>query len=101
VPLLQLAPEWEETFHAHQLDTGGGRSDVALPPDLFNRLASAVADRVAEAGAGGVQAGIVTSVRRRRFLHTVLASRGLTTPVLSYEEIGLDARPALVGLVPA
>jgi flagellar biosynthesis protein FlhA len=101
VPLLQLAPEWEETFHAHQHDTGGGRWDVALPPDLFNRLASAVADRIAEAGAGGVQAGLVTTVRRRRFLHTVLLSRGLSTPVLSYEEIGLDARPALVGLVPA
>jgi flagellar biosynthesis protein FlhA len=101
VPLLQLAPEWEETFHAHQHDTGGGRWDVALPPDLFNRLASAVADRIAESSAGGVQAGLVTTVRRRRFLHTVLLSRGLTTPVLSYEEIGLDARPALVGLVPA
>jgi flagellar biosynthesis protein FlhA len=100
VPLIQLAPEWEDTFHAHQLDAGG-RSDVALPPDLFNRLAAAVADRVAEVGATGVQPGLVTTVRRRRFLRTVIASRGLTTPVLSYEEIGLDARPALVGLVPA
>ncbi len=101
VPLIQLAPGWEETFHAHQLDSGSGRSDVALPPDLFNRLASAVADRIAEAGATGVQAGVVTSVKRRRFLRTVIASRGLTNPVLSYDEIGLDARPALVGLVPA
>jgi flagellar biosynthesis protein FlhA len=75
--------------------------DVALPPDLFNRLAGAVAERVAEVGAGGVQAGLVTTVRRRRFLRTVIASRGLTNPVLSYDEIGLDARPALVGLVPA
>jgi flagellar biosynthesis protein FlhA len=101
VPLIQLAPEWEETFRAHQLEIGGGRSDVALPPDLFNRLASAVADRIAEAGATGIQPGVVTTLQRRRFLRTVIASRGLTNPVLSYEEIGLDARPALVGLVPA
>jgi flagellar biosynthesis protein FlhA len=101
VPLIQLAPEWEETFRAHQLETGGGRSDVALPPDLFNRLASAVADRIAEAGATGIQPGVVTTLQRRRFLRMVIASRGLTNPVLSYEEIGLDARPALVGLVPA
>jgi flagellar biosynthesis protein FlhA len=101
VPLIQLAPGWEETFHAHQLESGNGRTDVALPPDVFNRLASAVADRIAEVGASGVQAGVVTSVKRRRFLRTVIASRGLTNPVLSYDEIGLDARPALVGLVPA
>jgi flagellar biosynthesis protein FlhA len=43
----------------------------------------------------------VTSVQRRRFVRTVMASRGLTNPVLSYEEIGLDARPALVGQVAA
>jgi flagellar biosynthesis protein FlhA len=100
VPLIQLAPEWEDTFHAHQLDAGG-RADVALPPDLFNRLASAISDRIAEVVANGVQPGLVTTVRRRRFLRTVIASRGLTNPVLSYEEIGLDARPALVGLVPS
>jgi flagellar biosynthesis protein FlhA len=29
----------------------------------------------------------------------VLGAKGLTAPVLSYEEIGLEARPALVGLV--
>jgi len=31
----------------------------------------------------------------------VLAARGIPNPVLSFEEIGIDARPALVGLVPA
>ena len=101
VPLIQLAPEWEDAFRTHQLDAGGGRVDVALPPELFNRLGAAMAERVAEAGAAGWQPGIVTTVQRRRFVRTVAASRGLTNPVLSYEEIGLDARPALVGLVAA
>jgi len=28
-------------------------------------------------------------------------AKGITNPVLSFEEIGLDARPALVGVVAA
>jgi flagellar biosynthesis protein FlhA len=44
---------------------------------------------------------IVTSARRRRFLRTVMMAKGLTNPVLSFEEIGLEARPALVGVVAA
>ena len=30
----------------------------------------------------------------------VLGVKGLTAPVLSYEEIGMEARPAMVGMVP-
>jgi len=33
-------------------------------------------------------------------LRTVVNAKGLTLPVLSYEEIGLEARPAVVGMVP-
>jgi flagellar biosynthesis protein FlhA len=28
-----------------------------------------------------------------------MLAKGLTAPVLSYEEIGMEARPAMVGLV--
>lgn len=101
LPLLQLAPEWEETFAAHQLPGDRGAGDVALPPDKFNRLATNVAERIARAGEAGIFPALVTSTRRRRFLRTVLGAKGLTTPVLSFEEIGLDARPAMVGVVPA
>jgi len=31
----------------------------------------------------------------------VMKAKGLTNPVLSFEEIGLEARPALVGTVAA
>jgi flagellar biosynthesis protein FlhA len=98
IPLIQLAPEWERTFAAHQLE--GGR-DVALPPDQFGRLANGLADRFNRAAETGVFPALVTSTLRRRFLRTVLAAKGMTAPVLSYEEIGLEARPALVGQVPA
>lgn len=99
VPLIQLDPDWEQIFEAHQIDTGRGLPDIALPPALFQRLASGIAERLAEAGEGGIYPGLVTSLRRRRFLVTVLRARGLHNPVLSYEEIGADARPALVGTV--
>lgn len=97
VPLIQLAPEWEQTFAAHQTAT----RDIALPPDLFGRLAAGMADRLARASDAGQTPAFVTSALRRRFLRTVLAARGLTAPVLSYDEIGLEAKPAMVGMVPA
>lgn len=97
LPLVQLAPEWERTFAAYQMEG----AEVALPPEQFSRLAAGVAEKLAKAGEEGIYPALVTSSRRRRFLRTVLSTRGLTAPVLSFEEIGLDARPALVGQVPA
>ncbi|WP_102224052.1 flagellar biosynthesis protein FlhA [Acidimangrovimonas sediminis] len=101
IPLLQLAPEWEETFSTYQVDSDRGAPDVALPPDRFNRLAAALAEKLAKAGETGTFPALVTSSRRRRFLRTVMAAKGLSAPVLSFEEIGMEARPALVGTVAA
>lgn len=100
VPLVQLAPEWEDTFATYQVDADRGL-DIALPPDIFNLLADNVAAKLQDANQNGVFPAIVTNTRRRRFLRTVMRAKGLTAPVLSFEEIGVDARPALVGVVPA
>lgn len=100
IPLIQLAPEWEKTFAAHQIEGDRGLRDVALPPDQFNRLANAVAEKLARAAETGVYPALVTSTHRRRFMRTVLSAKGLPAPVLSFEEIGMEARPAMVGLVP-
>ena len=97
IPLIQLAPEWEKAFAAHQIE---GNRDVALPPDLFSRLANGLAERLNKAAETGTFPALVTSTLRRRFLHTVMGAKGLSAPVLSYEEIGMEARPALVGVVP-
>ena len=99
IPLIQLAPEWEETFATYTLDAERNPGDVALPPSDFNRLATGVADKLAKASETGIYPAIVTSVRRRRFLRTVMVAKGITNPVLSFDEIGTDARPSLVGLV--
>ncbi|MDP2495632.1 flagellar biosynthesis protein FlhA [Shimia thalassica] len=99
IPLVQLAPEWEETFSSYQLETERG-ADIALPPDLFTQLATSISEKLSEAGDRGAFAALVTSSQRRRFLRLVMNSKGISNPVFSFEEIGLDARPALVGVVP-
>jgi flagellar biosynthesis protein FlhA len=101
IPLVQLAPEWEKTFALYQIEGERGSRDVALPPEQFGRLANALADRLTRAQETGAQPALVTSTLRRRFLRTVLAAKGLSVPVLSYEEIGLEARPSMLGVVPA
>jgi len=101
LPLIQLAPEWEETFANYQIEGDKGRRDVALPPELFNTLTDAVAAEVSRAGEQGISPAVVTSTLRRRFLRTALSARHIHAPVLSFEEIGLDAKPALVGVVAA
>ncbi|MEL6922054.1 MAG: FHIPEP family type III secretion protein, partial [Pseudomonadota bacterium] len=100
LPLVQLAPEWEDTFSSYQVDADRGL-DIALPPDLFNRLADNVAERLQDAGNQGIFPAIVTNTRRRRFLKTLMRAKGMNNPVLSFEEIGVDARPSLVGVVAA
>lgn len=101
IPLVQLAPEWEETFLVHQVESSQGALDVALPPDKFEALTNGLANTISDAANRGVSAAVVTSARRRRFLRTVMVAKGLNNPVMSYEEIGLEARPALVGVVAA
>lgn len=99
IPLIQLAPEWEETFLSYQIEGGHGAVDVALPPERFEALSSGLATTIGEAANLGVSAALITSARRRRFLRTVMTAKGLTNPVMSFEEVGLEARPALVGVV--
>lgn len=101
LPLIQLAPEWEQIFGTYQIEGERGQADVALPPEDFNRLAGGVADRLAQAAETGTYPAIATSRLRRRFLRMVLSAKGINNPVFSFEEIGLEARPALVGMVPA
>lgn len=101
IPLIQFAPEWENTFNSYQMDTDRGGLDVALPPDVFSKLSEQATTKATEVNDRGVNAAFVTSAKRRRFLRTVLSARGVSNPVLSFEEIGFEARPALVGVVEA
>ena len=53
LPLLQLSPDWEATFERHQLEGAGGQSDVALPPDMFQKLAIGARGRDRQGGRAG------------------------------------------------
>ena len=85
-------------FQTYQLPDAAGVVDVALPPAEFSRLGGSIAERIAHAGAQGRYPAVVTSTKRRRFLHTVLTAKGIRNPVLSFEEVGTNARPAVLGL---
>jgi flagellar biosynthesis protein FlhA len=101
LPLLQLSPAWEEAFERHQVQGAGGSGDVALPPDRLKKLAQGLVEAIGRAAEDGTQVAIVTSARRRRFIRTVVETRGLSNPVLSYEEVGPRSRPAILGSVAA
>ena len=97
LPLIQLQPNWEELFNEFQISSTDGVDDIALPPDEFNRLAGAVAERISNAAKEGRFPALITSAKRRRFLQTVLRAKGIKNPVLSFDEIGPEAKPTLIG----
>lgn len=101
VPLLQLAPAWEEAFNGHQIEGAQRMKEVALPPALFMKLTKSISDAVAQLADEGTFPGLVTSTSRRRFLSGIVAANGMSMPVLSFEELGLDSKPTIVGEVPA
>ena len=101
LPVVQLANEWETAFTEYQSLREGGIVDIALPPDAFGRLSRALVDKVSELGERGEYPAIVTSALRRRYVQTVARSRGVTNPVLSYEELAEVDQPAVLGVIAA
>lgn len=100
IPLIQLSNDWEDVFRAHEVRNDLSKSfDVALPPDDFNRLIENASKEIENAAKRNTHAAVVTNLKRRRFMRTLLTAKGITTSVLSYEEIGLEARPSLVGMI--
>jgi len=96
LPLVQLAPHWETLFTEHERDEDG-QPDIVLPPEEFNRLATAVSGVLGTAARQGLYPAVATSARRRRFLRHVLEAKGIQNPVLSFEEIGNRTTLSLVG----
>lgn len=97
LPLIQLGPQWEKLFDTYQ--TGeDANADVALPPQEFNRLAAAVRTQLNTASVAGAYPAIITSTKRRRFLREVFMAKGIRNPVLSFEEVGSQVTPSIVGV---
>jgi len=98
VPIVQVGPKWETTFGEYEVSDDAGRKDVALPPGTFNDLAKAIKDKLDQGAAQGHYAAIATSQKRRRFIKTVMAAKNIRNPVIAYEEIMTNERPAIVGV---
>lgn len=101
LPLIQLDPGWETLFAKNEIGTTGGANDVALPASDINRLTERIAAEIARLAEAGRTPAIVASARRRRFVRAIMSARGISSPVLSYDEIGPGVRPALLGTVAA
>ncbi|WP_068108468.1 flagellar biosynthesis protein FlhA [Tropicimonas marinistellae] len=99
LPLIQLAPEWEERFSTYRVDGPPGQEAVALPPDEFGRLSGGISTKLAKASETGIYPALIVSSRRRRFIASVLAAKRIVAPVLSFEELGPGERPSIVGVV--
>ena len=98
LPLIQLSTAWEQKFAEYEVQGEGGSSDIALPPEVFGELINSVQAKLNEVAQKGIVAAVATSSRRRRFLQTVLASKGIRNAVIAYEEINAKARPYIIGV---
>ncbi len=99
LPLVQLSTNWEQKFAQYEITNENGNSDIALPPELFGELTNLVQTKLNEAARKGVIASVATTSRRRRFLQTVLVSKGIRNAVLAYEEINAKTKPYIIGVV--
>lgn len=99
LPLIQLDPAWEALFARNEVSGSGGANDVALPGPDINRLTERIAAEITRIAETGRNPAIITAARRRRFIRAILAARGISSPVLSYDEIGTGVRPTMLGTV--
>ncbi len=97
LPLIQIASHWEELFVRHEI-ARDGRTDVALPPEEFNKLAKSIGEQIAASASRQATPALVTFANRRRFLKSLVHAKGMRASVLSYDEIDPAARPMLVGI---
>jgi flagellar biosynthesis protein FlhA len=95
--LVQLSPEWEQTFLKYEIVKGPNNKEVALPPEEFNRLTRSVQEQLRLAAAQKITPAIITFADRRRFIRTVLSAKGIRNPVIAYDELDLQTKPVLVG----
>ena len=98
LPLIQLGPHWEERFASHELKGENGQSDIALPPEMFAELVTSIQTKLNDLAKDGKIGVVATSSRRRKFLRTVLSSKGIRNAVLAYEEIGHRSQPYIAGV---
>jgi len=95
IPLIGFAPQWEEHFTDSQTDQSSGTS--ILGPDHCETLISRIKAQIKSLSEKDIDAGIITSSKRRRFVRSLLKSRDLNIPVFSFDEVASVHQVRLVG----
>lgn len=98
--VVQLAQEWEKVFATYQLNGDGfNRSEIALPPPLLQELLEKTSRKINDVAGASTQTAIITTSKRRKFISSILAAKGISNPVLSYDEIDQNVSLNLVGVI--
>jgi flagellar biosynthesis protein FlhA len=98
--IVQMAQEWEKVFSTYQINGDGvNRSEVALPPPLLQSLLDKTSEKINEHVNNTNQTAIITTSKRRRFLSSILSAKGISNPVLSYDELDQNVTLNLIGVV--
>lgn len=96
--ILQLHPQWEAEIT--RAETEAGRTGSAPVPQLQQRLAEAVRKAMAVLPPT-TDAVLTVPDHRRRLIRMMLASSGISLPVMGLDEVDPMARMRLVGTVAA
>lgn len=99
VNLVQFSQDWESEFDNYQLDQPSGLQDIALPPEVFHHLGQKLIDTLAKVQKQWSEFSVITTSRRRRFVQSLLTTRGIHAAVISFEELGYDPDAAIVGVI--
>ena len=98
IPLLTLAPEWEQTF-AESLQGSGDDRQLAIPPSKLQQFVTAVRaayDRQAQAGETPI---LLTSPSARPYVRSIVERFRPNAAVISQSEISPRARIKTVGRI--
>lgn len=97
LPIVRIGEGWSAKLGERETRDETGRSDIALSPDEFNQFAHDVRAQLDTAARSGSYAVIAAPGHWRRFIRSVLKTKGVKNPVLSYAEIAANEKPLILG----
>jgi flagellar biosynthesis protein FlhA len=100
INVIQLSQDWESIFSTYQIKgESSNRIEIALPPSTLKSLIKNASAQIVMSSAHSDHIAIVTTSKRRRFLQTIFSAKGISNPVLSYDEIDHNVALNLVGVI--
>jgi flagellar biosynthesis protein FlhA len=97
LPIIRIGDDWTAKLGERETRDEVGRSDIALSPEEFNQFAHDVRAQLDTAARSGSYAVIAAPGHWRRFIRSVLKTKGVKNPVLSYAEIAANEKPLILG----